>query len=115
MNSSQTRRNKTAIYSHASKSEIPLAPLQATISTNAHQSLLLSEAGDTVVSSTNVHNRRHTRQRQEIRFFKQSALNVLAMLMMTLSFHVLSLLWTTPLGYFVLAQAPLTLYHGSNA
>ena len=34
---------------------------------------------------------------------------------MTISFHAVAQLWDTPLGYFILAQAPLTLYHGSNA
>lgn len=87
---------------------------------------------NTIVSTTNDLNNKtqRARRQQEIRFFKQSALNVFSLQViveksiilighflqaMTISFHVLALIWDKPIGYFILAQAPLAVYHGSNA
>lgn len=82
-------------------------------------------------ASTRRAQRKRARRKQEIRFFKQSVLNMFSLQVcasysvlhqqypslqvMTILFHVIALLWDTPLGYFILAQAPLAMYHGSNA
>ena len=34
---------------------------------------------------------------------------------MTISFHIVALFFDTPIGYLILAQIPLILYHGNNA